>query len=205
MAAHVAEAVGVDPEPEMLAEAARRARDGGVLNVIWAQGDSNDLPVDLGYFRLVTMGRCFHWMDRERVLEALDDLVVDGGALVIVNDGCLVHANAPWQRAIEQVQANFLPPNPAPAALAGPTHQRVLADSAFRHVDRRVYEFSRTGTIDHVIGYLYSTSLPLRRLLGDRRPAVEEAITEAILALAPSGVLTEPVGLEVLIARRPLR
>ncbi|MDX1893283.1 class I SAM-dependent methyltransferase [Mycolicibacterium sp. 050158] len=147
LAAHVAEAVGVDPEPEMLAEAARRAGDGGVLNVIWAQGDSNDLPADLGYFRLVTMGRCFHWMDRERVLEALDDLVVDGGALVIVNDGCLVQANAPWQRAIEQVQARFLPPNPAPAALGGPTHQRVLAGSAFRHVDRRVYEFSRTWTI----------------------------------------------------------
>lgn len=55
LAAHVAEAVGMDPEPEMLTEAARQARAAGVINVTWAQGGSEDLPGNVGRFRLVTM------------------------------------------------------------------------------------------------------------------------------------------------------
>jgi hypothetical protein len=67
---------------------------------------------------------------------------------------------------------------------------------------RLVYEFTRAWTIDRTIGYLYSTSLPLRRLLGDRRAAFEEEVTDALLAIDPSGRFTEPVALEVLIATR---
>src|SRR6185295_17311169 len=68
LAPHVAEAVGMDPEPEMLTEAAKSARSAGITNVTWAQGNSADLPGDFGRFLLVIMGRSFHWMDREQVL-----------------------------------------------------------------------------------------------------------------------------------------
>ncbi|MFI7635941.1 class I SAM-dependent methyltransferase [Nonomuraea sp. NPDC049400] len=37
LAGHVAEAVGVDPEPDMLAEAAQQALAAGVGNVTWAR------------------------------------------------------------------------------------------------------------------------------------------------------------------------
>ncbi|ULN32752.1 class I SAM-dependent methyltransferase [Mycolicibacterium smegmatis] len=57
LAAHVAEAVGLDPESEMLSEAARLTRDLGVTNVTWLQGSSAQVQADLGHFRLVTMGR----------------------------------------------------------------------------------------------------------------------------------------------------
>ncbi|WP_081809171.1 class I SAM-dependent methyltransferase [Mycobacterium sp. URHB0044] len=68
LAQHVADAVGIDPEPGMLVEAAGQAQARGVTNVTWTHGSSADLSVELGRFRLVTMGRSFHWMDRERVL-----------------------------------------------------------------------------------------------------------------------------------------
>jgi 2-polyprenyl-3-methyl-5-hydroxy-6-metoxy-1,4-benzoquinol methylase len=77
LAAHVAEAVGMDPESEMLTEAIRQAREQAIANVSWIQGDSAHLPRDLGHFTLVTMGRSFHWMDREQVLTALDEMVDD--------------------------------------------------------------------------------------------------------------------------------
>ncbi|MEV4009150.1 class I SAM-dependent methyltransferase [Nonomuraea angiospora] len=89
LAGHVAEAVGVDSEPDMLAEAARQALEGEVGNVTWVRGGSADLPGGLGRFRLVTMRRSFHWIDRERVLAALAGMVEDGGGVVIANDGCL--------------------------------------------------------------------------------------------------------------------
>jgi hypothetical protein len=67
---------------------------------------------------------------------------------------------------------------------------------------RRTYESARPWTVEQVIGYLYSTSLPLRRLLGDRRGAFEQAVTDALLAIDPSGRFTEPVTLEVLTATK---
>ncbi|MGW4718469.1 methyltransferase domain-containing protein [Nocardia sp. NPDC004260] len=62
LARHMADAVGMYPEPTMLVEAARRAEAAGVANVAWTRGGSADLPAGLGRFRLVTMGRSFHRM-----------------------------------------------------------------------------------------------------------------------------------------------
>ncbi|GAB7067205.1 class I SAM-dependent methyltransferase [Mycobacterium hodleri] len=206
LARYVAEAVGVDPEPEMLAEAARQARDDDVANVVWAQGSSAELPGGLGRFTLVTMGRSFHWMDRDRVLTALDDMVEADGGVVMANDSCLVRPVTTWQRAVDALQGRFLPPTAldAGAAMADlrDSHEAVLARSPFPRVHRVVHEFTRSWTVDRTIGYLYSTSLPLRRLLGNRRAAFEREVAAAMLEIEPSGRFTEPVTLEVLTATR---
>jgi SAM-dependent methyltransferase len=210
LAAHVAEVVGMDPEPEMLAEAAGCAHAAGVTNAVWIQGDSTDLPGEFGYFRLVTMGRSFHWMDREQVIVALDAVVEDHGAIVIANDSCLVRPTTAWQQSIADYQHRFLPPdsvrtNPfasgSSTAVDHQSHEQVLARSPFPHVDRWVYEFDRCWTTEQVIGYLYSTSLPLRRLLGDRRAEFENEVANALHAIEPDGLI-EPVRLEVLTATR---
>lgn len=211
LAQHVAEAVGMDPEPEMLAQAAGQAQANSITNVTWARGSSTDLPGNLGHFRLVTMGRSFHWMDREQVLAVLDDMVDDDGGVVLANDSCLVRPTTAWQQAIEEIQRHFLPsdsmlPDPLPGRMnaAGnqQPHAEILARSPFRHVHRKIYESTRPWTVEQVIGYLYSTSLPLRRLLGNRRSAFELAITDVLLAIDPEGRFTEPVTLEVLTATK---
>ncbi|WP_063040120.1 class I SAM-dependent methyltransferase [Nocardia pseudovaccinii] len=210
LAPHVAEAVGIDPEPEMLAEAAEQAQAAGLANATWAQGSSTDLPGEFGQFRLVTMGRSFHWMDREQVLTALDSMVDGDGAIVLANDSCLVRPITPWQQTVEDIQRRFVPaelmPPPLPGRLNASTdhqpHEQILARSPFRQVDRLVYEFDRPWTIEQVIGYLYSTSLPLRRLLGNRRTAFEQEVTDRLQTLEPNEPLIEPVTLEVLIGTK---
>jgi hypothetical protein len=178
--------------------------------VTWAQGSSADLPGDLGRFQLVTMGRSFHWMDREQVLTALDGMIEHDGSVVLANDSCLVRPITPWQQTVEDIQRRFLPadlmPPPLPGRLNTSTddqpHEQILARSPFRHVDRLSHEFDRPWAIDEVIGYLYSTSLPLRRLLGNRRAAFEQEVTRTLHALEPNGQLVEPVTLEVLIGTK---
>lgn len=44
LARHVTEALGVDPEPEMLGEAANRARESNVTNVAWGTGKFRGSP-----------------------------------------------------------------------------------------------------------------------------------------------------------------
>lgn len=136
------------------------------------------------------MGRSFHWMDRERVLTALDGMVDADGGVVMANDSCLVRPVTAWQRAVEDLQPRFLP------------HESILARSPFPIVHRVIHEFTREWTVDRIVGYLYSTSLPLRRLLGDRRAAFEQEIAATLLAIEPSGRFIEPVALEVHTATR---
>lgn len=206
LAAHVAEAIGMDPESEMLTEASRQAREQDIANVSWTQGSSADLPGGLGHFRLVTIGRCFHWMNREQVLAALNEMVDDGGSLIIANDSNLALPTMPWQPAIAELQHQFLPPEYRHGPTLTPdipqTHEQVLTNSTFQQVNRQIYRFHRPWTIEQAIGYLYSTSLPLRRLLGDRRTAFEQAVTNTLLAIDSNGHFSEPVALEVLTATK---
>jgi ubiquinone/menaquinone biosynthesis C-methylase UbiE len=203
---HVAEAVGVDPEPEMLVEAASQARAVRATNLTWALGTLTTLSSGLGQFRLVTMGRSFHWMDREQALAILAEMVNDGGGIVIVNDSCLVRPTTAWQQAVEEVQRRFLGPTSKirrdNVADAPERHDTILARSLFRHLDRRVHNFERVWTTEQIIGYLYSTSVPIRGLLGDQRTAFERAVTDTLHGLDRSDRFMEPVTLEVLIARK---
>jgi len=206
LAGHVAEAIGVDPESDMLAEATRQAEAQGVTNVLWRQGSSVHLPADLGRFSIVTIGRAFHWMNRAQVLADLGDMVDAAGSLVIANDTNLLLPSNPWQQAIQDIQRCFIPTQAQaispPSVDDSRTHEQILAGSPFSRVSREVYRYQRSWTIERIIGYLYSTSLPLRRLLGDRQGAFEEALRTTLLALNSSGRFVESVALEVLTATK---
>jgi SAM-dependent methyltransferase len=81
----VSDVVGLDPDTDMLAEADRHARENGVTNVNWVQGLAEQIPdLGLGRFRLVTFGQSFHRTDRERVAEAVYDLLEEGGSIAMV-------------------------------------------------------------------------------------------------------------------------
>lgn len=81
----VGEVVGLDPDVDMLAEAARHARQARVANVQWVEALAEQIPeLDLGTFRLVTFGQSFHRTDRERVAEAVFDVLEPGGNIALV-------------------------------------------------------------------------------------------------------------------------
>jgi hypothetical protein len=77
----------------------------------------------------------------------------------------------------------------AAATQVATDREEILARSSFRHVQQLVYEFDRPWTLE-------------RRLLGERRTAFEQAITDALLAIDPDGRFTEAVILEALVATK---
>ncbi len=81
-----AEVIALDPDAEMLDAGARRAVDAGAANIRWVQALAEDIPtLNLGWFKLVTFGQSFHWTDRERVAEAVYDILEPGGALALIS------------------------------------------------------------------------------------------------------------------------
>ena len=207
LAWHMAEVVGMDPEPEMLAEAAAAARTAGVGNVTWLEGGSDDLErlrPRLGRFRLVTMGASFHWMDREATLRQLEELVLPGGGLVVTGSPSLWTRANPWQRAVREVIQRWLGEQrrAGSGAYRDPPerHEVVLARSAFRRLEHYRLDYRAVRDIDWIVGNLYSTSFASPAVLGARRAGFERDLRATLEALSPDGQFEEEVALEAILA-----
>jgi SAM-dependent methyltransferase len=79
------EVVGLEPDPDMLAEARKAADGAGTSNIRSVQAIAEDLPEAApGPYRLVTFGQSFHWTDEKRVAEVVYDMLEPGGNLALI-------------------------------------------------------------------------------------------------------------------------
>lgn len=209
LARHVAEAVGFDPEPAMLAEAVALARAGGVTNARWVAGSSADLPrlrPALGAFRLATLGSSFHWMDRDATLRDLDALIVPGGGIVIAGSPSLWTVANDWQQAVKEVIQRWLGATRRAGSGTysepGERHERIIARSPFRRLETYRLTYQRVWDLDGIVGHLFSTSFCSPAVLGARRAAFERDLRATLSRLEPRGAFTEEVTLEALLAWR---
>jgi SAM-dependent methyltransferase len=196
------EAVGLDADAGMLAEAARLAATRDITNATWVHKRAEALPAGLGTFRVVTFGASFHWLDRPRVASVVRTMLDPGGAAV--------HVDAPAYRPDELgVDRGGLPPVPEKAIVAlrerylGP-HRRagrglrntspsgedaVFRAAGFRPVgtvfvpDGRVIE----RTIDDVVANVFSSSPTAPHLFGDRREQFERDLRQVLASASPTG------------------
>jgi SAM-dependent methyltransferase len=187
--------VAVDPEPEMLAEGQAEAHRAGVSNIEWVRASSEDLSPQLGRFRLVTMGESFHWMDRQRTLDALYDLIEDGGGVAVVGRGAPLPLPpmTSWRAAINRVVRKYIGDRPLPWDTPDPSPEErdeaYLARSGFKDLKTYDESFDIEWTLDSIVGNLYSMSFCRRQVLGDRVEAFERDLREAVLEVEPSGRL----------------
>ncbi|HEY3228875.1 MAG TPA: methyltransferase domain-containing protein [Roseiflexaceae bacterium] len=217
-AGHVAEAIGLDPDAEMLAEGARRAVQGGITNIRWLQALAEDIPtLDLGRFKLVTFGQSFHWTDRERVAEAVYEILEPGGALALI-----VHAHAGRQQprgpgyppiphdAIRALIERYLGPRRrAGQGFAAPPADQIedaLARTRFG-APRRIFCAGRPDIvqdIDAVLANYFSTSFAAPHLFGDQRERFEADVRAELAARSPSGLFWDwPGDTEIILASKP--
>ena len=205
---HFEETVGMDPEPEMLAEAERVIAEAGADRVQLVRGGSSDLLRligILGTFRLVTMGSSFHWMAREATLEVLSRMVEPGGGIVIASAGSLWSAGEPWCREVKAIVQRWLGEQrrAGSATFSGlvERHEDIIDRSSFGPCETHIIRYRQAWTVDTVIGYLYSTSFCSPTVLGDNRQAFEQDLRNTLTRLEPSGRFIEDVTLEVHLGR----
>ena len=218
LAPHVREAVGLDPDAGMLAEAARRADERGVTNVTWAGAVAEDLPrLGLGTFTLATFGQSFQWTDRERVAEAVYDLLVPGGAVVL-----LAHTVAgrpapdgpdlprmPHDEVGRLVERYLGPRRRAGRGFSSSPPDRyedALARTRFGR-PRTIFLPGRTDIVrdvDGVVAGYLSMSYAAPHLFGDRLPAFESDLRTLLAAHTPTGRFWDwPGATELLLAPKP--
>ncbi len=200
----VARALGMDPEPEMLALAEARAKAGGV-DITFRPGAAHDLAPGMGPFRLVTIGRAFHWMDRAGTARTLDGLIEPGGALVLLQVSHLDVPDNAWRTGYQALLDTALGSGQR-SAWKQPgwvRHEGVLLDSPFCDLQRvGVIERQRVTPADLVHRAL-SMSSTTRAKLGDAGAAqLSGSVQRLAESVAQDGWVTEVVESIALIARR---
>jgi SAM-dependent methyltransferase len=195
----VGEVVGLDPEPEMLAAAAAAAKAADLRNLTWVRGSSQELGAHLGRFRLVTIGRAFHWMDRAKTLTALHGLVVPGGAVAVIGEE---HEKAPgsWRTIVRELSQSR--GDARNKHEDDPSHDRVIADSPFRGPELLYWPASITLTVEDILGHLRSTSMGALRTRAGTTAAFESEARQALMRSEPSGRFTEHFRFRAMIGWR---
>jgi SAM-dependent methyltransferase len=195
-----------DPEPEMLDAAASAAQAAGVSLNLW-QGGSYDLTPEMGPFRLVTIGRAFHWMDRAATLAMLDRIVAPGGAVALFHDGHPVLDENRWFKTLRAVGDRYGRAQEAHIAerrmLGHRRYEPFLYASAFTELEGLSVTLRQSLTVDDIVGRAFSMSTCSPEKLGDRAEAFEADLRAALADLSPDGVFTEIAELVALVARRP--
>lgn len=213
LAGYFEEAVGLDPEPEMLEQATIVAGEAGVKNVRWVEGGSADLPAleaELGMFRVVTMGNSFHWMDKHATLDHLDRMVIPGGRLAITgtSSGSIIFdATEGWAYEIQKILRKMMGETrrAGTGTYEGPTEtfEEVLARSPFIRVETFEMEDTRYLTTEEIIGFLYSTSYASKGVLGDKQAAFEREVRQTLREINPEDQFADHTSIGTFLASRP--
>lgn len=197
--------VGVDPDAGMLAEAGRRAAAAGLADVEWRRLRAEELPDDLGVFKVAAFAQSFHWMDRPLVARRVRGLLEPDGYWIHVGAtthrgaevGALPHPAPPWDRIGELVSAYLGPVRRAGQGFLpdGTAHgeEDVMREAGYTKVTRiqvddgRVFE----RDVDSVVSAVFSLSSSAPHLFADRLPAFEGELRELLADAAPGGRFSE--------------
>ena len=202
-AAYAGQVTAIDPSADMLDAARENAAQAGA-GIDFVQGSSFDLAPQLGQFRLVSIGRAFHWMDRVDTLRRLDRLIDTDGAVVLFSDRAPdVPANA-WLAAYQAVRdKHSAQDRVGPAARSSPLGtDAILLESAFKFLERHTVVERRATRLERFVDRVLSFGATWSRLEPPQVQEVAEDIRVALSPYAVDGVIHEVVEGQALIARR---
>jgi SAM-dependent methyltransferase len=218
LADRFSQVVGLDPDAEMLAEAARRAAEAGITNIRWVQARAEDIPaLGLGMFRLVIFGQSFHWMDRDQVAEAAYEILEPGGALALIShapDGrprpeSPGHPPIPHEAIRALIERYLGPRRRAGQGFSSWSTERfeeVFARTRFG-APRRLYAPGRPDivrSIDEVLANYFSMSYAAPHLFGDKLADFEADVRAELTRHSPTGLFWDwPGDTEILLVGKP--
>jgi SAM-dependent methyltransferase len=218
LARFFAEAVGIDPDEDMLAEAERQAERRRVSNARWLAARAEDLPAGLGEFQVVVFAQSFHWTDRDRVAATVREMLAPGGAFVHLSDlknppaePTLLPLPAPPYAQIRDLVRRYLGPlrRAGQGTLVHGTPNRedlVLARAGFENFERHVVPAGDVvdRTADDVVAWVFSRSDSAPHLFGDRLDDFERDLRTTLQQASPDSRFAEHLpATEIMTWRKP--
>lgn len=217
-------AVGVDADPGMLAEAQRRAAEltaghpGTPVAIEWRLLRAEDLPADLGTFRVVTFAQSFHWMDQPLIAGTVRRMLSEDGVWVhvgatthrgVAGDDPLPHPRPPWDQ-IEALVTSYLGPERRAGQGTLPTgtpggEEEVIRQAGFIGPTRTEVGGGHvvTRSADEISSSVLSLSSSAPHLFADRLEEFETDLGQLLRQTSPSGLFSERTREVALVSWRP--
>ena len=200
----------IDQEPEAVEFARHKAASLGVSNIRWTAGRAEDVDPD-AVFDVVTIGTAVHRLDRRRVADRAMRWLRSGGYLALLWNDTPANGTAPWQHVFAGILADWMHrvgaddrlPADLGEHLTRRPHAAVLADAGFVAIEHHELTEPNDWTVAELIGFVYSTSLLSRSVLGDRAPEFEADLEARLRAVEPSGTFREDTSFAYDLAYRP--
>ena len=209
----------LDPEPGMLQTGQRRCQQAGVANVRWVQGVAADIAaLNPGSWRAVTFGQSFHRVRQLEVAEAVYDLLVPGGSLVLIShnadDGRPRPANPGYPEvphdAVRKLILDYLGDGTRHYLATWSEGQPARFEDT---LSRTRFGGSRTSyapgrpdlisDIDTVVASYFSLSYAAPRWFGNRRADFESDLRHLLHGYSPAGLFWDwPGDTELVIATK---
>jgi SAM-dependent methyltransferase len=187
------EIVAIDISAEMIDEARRVSAAAGAKNIDFRVMGAEEITDALGQFRLVAFGQSLHWMDADRVLPVVRKLITSGGGITILGSRSIWGGSERWEVAVVDVVKRWLGETRRAGAGTFKVPARAfeesmaMADAGLIEIETHWIPTSSIWDIPFILGHLYSTSYCSKQLLGDRAPAFEADLRQALVAIDPSG------------------
>ena len=205
------EIIAIEVNPEMIIEGKKRLAELRIENIKYQNIAAEEIDSFLGSFRLTICGSSFHWMDKKKVLEKLDQMIVIGGGFAIFSsiEGVtgLWNSLEPIDIKIKKIIQRYL----GEQRRAGKekiysqdqkSYTDYLSESQFSQFKEYSFPISYTQSINEYIGLLFSTSFANRELFGDEIKNFEIEVRSCLESEFPIGILTRRENLYLCIAKR---
>ena len=208
LASSFQESWAVDQEPEAVDFARAKALSLGIHNVRWIAGRAEDVDA-ANYFELVAIGNAFHRLQRRRIAQSAMRWLEPGGHLALLWCNSPWNGRQEWQAALSEVVHRWtreagterVPAN-LDQQLADDPHTGVLASAGFTIVGEFDFATPHEWTVEHLIGFMYSTSVLSQDTLGPNVQAFERDLRAQLLDVGPVGVFSQEIDFSYTLARK---
>ena len=209
LAADVAEVWAVDQDAESVEFGERKTARLGITNIRWIVGAAEDVPLE-GVFDLVAIGNAFHRLHREDVANRLIRHLPEGGCIALLWSDTPTRGDRPWQRVMRELLERWMDAVGArdrePAgweqAMVRDPHEEVLRRAGLAYEGKFEFSIVEEWSVESLIGFVYSTSILNRLVLGDNADAFESDVREQLLACHPDDVFEQNLAFAYELARR---
>jgi hypothetical protein len=147
---------------------------------------------------LVSFGEAFHRLDQHVMAPLSHGWLRRGGCIAILGSYGMLSRSEPWHHVVVNTVEKWTkrslggarPGNPN--TVGSPEHcEQVLRDAGFVDVASYVFLEPHTWSVEAIVGFLYSTSVSSRKVLGANGAQFEAELISALLAFDPSGAYRE--------------
>lgn len=185
MAGHFRSVLGVDVEAEMIGVGKDEAAKRGLSNIAWRVERAEDLELSDRSIELITVGDAFHRLDQQRTLTNALRWLQQRGSFATLGGEPVWRGDEPWKRVVVAVVNAWTGQSlrdPNAEHWGGPGD--ALRAAGLSTVDRE-WVIEWIWTCDSIVGFMFSTSIASRRILGDKAANFEADLRAALLEYEP--------------------